>query len=167
MPKKDKEARNKYVRDWKRKKREELGLPKRGKHTRKPRTEEEIKQSKINRKTYEKQYALVHPWKEIPVAIRLLRNARSRSKLNDIEFNITLEDICIPTHCPYLGIELTSSNPKGSSRRNSASLDRIDPTKGYIKGNIQVISHLANTMKNDAPKDLLVAFANSVLKLHG
>jgi hypothetical protein len=29
------------------------------------------------------------------------------------------------------------------------SLDRIDPVLGYVQGNIAVISHLANTLKNN------------------
>ena len=30
------------------------------------------------------------------------------------------------------------------------SLDRIDGAKGYVKGNVRVISHRANMLKNDA-----------------
>ena len=53
---------------------------------------------------------------------------------------------------------------RGTNRMDVASLDRKDPTKGYIKGNIEVISHLANIMKNNANPMLLVSFAQEVLK---
>jgi hypothetical protein len=88
---------------------------------------------------------------------RLLHGAQKRSNLKGLEINIKLEDIIIPPTCIYLGIPLDSTN---------ASLDRIDSTKGYIKGNIQVISALANRMKNDATIEELKAFATGVLKNH-
>ena len=61
----------------------------------------------------------------------------------------------------FLGIEL-----KYLGGEAAPSLDRIDPLKGYVKGNIQVISTKANTMKNNATQDELVRFAEAVLKMY-
>jgi hypothetical protein len=54
------------------------------------------------------------------------------------------------THCPLLGIELTYSKYCGTTPNNYATLDRIDPQKGYVMGNVQIISFRANTLKGDA-----------------
>lgn len=40
----------------------------------------------------------------------------------------------------------------------------IDPTKGYIKGNVEVMSSLANTMKSKATPEQLLHFAQEILK---
>lgn len=78
----------------------------------------------------------------------LLNSARHRAKKRGLEFNITKNDITIPDTCPVFGTTLYSS--KGHVTDNSPTLDRIDNSKGYIKGNIQVISHRANSIKRDA-----------------
>jgi hypothetical protein len=54
------------------------------------------------------------------------------------------------SHCPLMGVELTyvPSNNTGITR-NYATLDRIDSSQGYVPGNIQVLSHRANMLKND------------------
>lgn len=96
---------------------------------------------------------------------KLWKQARDSSKQRELEFTITQEDIIIPTHCPYLGIELTNFIDGGRQDSN-ISLDRIDNTKGYIKDNIQVISSKANFMKRNASIQELVTFARGVLKTH-
>jgi hypothetical protein len=54
-------------------------------------------------------------------------------------------------HCPLLNIELTYKNHEVSKMpKNYATLDKIDPSKGYVVGNLQILSQRANTIKNDA-----------------
>lgn len=92
----------------------------------------------------------------------MLRNARKRAHKYNLEFSITKEDIQVPLICPILNIPLEFGNKKCCG--NSPSLDRITPSKGYIKGNTAVISMLANTMKNSASKEQLETFCKNILK---
>lgn len=64
------------------------------------------------------------------------------------EFSVEFGDIDFPTHCPILGIELNYFNEEGYLD-DSPSFDRIDPLKGYIKGNVAIISMRANRIKNN------------------
>lgn len=73
--------------------------------------------------------------------------AKLRAKKKGLEFNIEIIDINIPEICPILGIPLTKENNKQSD--SSPSIDRIDNSKGYVKGNIQIISWRANNIKGD------------------
>lgn len=79
----------------------------------------------------------------------LLWQARYRAKTEFLEFNLELSDIVIPVLCPYFGVVLAPAAGKGGPRYNSPSLDRIDNAKGYVKGNVEVISYRANALKRD------------------
>jgi len=78
----------------------------------------------------------------------LLRQAKGRAKKSKLLFNLTEEDIFIPDICPVFNIPLVRGN--GKTIENSPSLDRIDSNLGYVKGNIMVMSHKANRLKNNA-----------------
>jgi len=77
----------------------------------------------------------------------LLANARKRAKVFGIPFSIGRDDIKIPKFCPIFGVELIWGD--GQPKFNSPSLDRIDPLRGYVQGNVSVISWRANTIKNN------------------
>jgi hypothetical protein len=83
------------------------------------------------------------------VARYLLALCKARAKKQGIPFNITEDDIRIPSVCPALGIPLVNFTSRGPTD-SSATIDRVDPTKGYVRGNIAVISSLANRIKNNA-----------------
>jgi len=95
----------------------------------------------------------------------ILNRARKNAQKSKIEFNLETEDIYLPTHCKYLGVEL-SYNKIDGSKENYFSIDRIDSSKGYIKDNVQIISRLANTMKNNATHEQLITFSKNILSLH-
>ena len=96
---------------------------------------------------------------------RMLMAAKQRAKNQGLEFNLTIDDIVIPDKCPLLEVPFVAGE-KGNYEY-TPSLDRIDPTKGYIKGNVWVITKRANTMKNNATREELLKFADNIYKYFG
>lgn len=112
---------------------------------------EENKEIKKNKR---KEFRLKNPERTMFIA------AKNRAKEKNLDFNLELSDILIPEFCPILEVQLV---PK---TEYAPSLDRINPIKGYVKGNVQVISRKANIMKNNATKEELVKFAEWVKKVY-
>jgi hypothetical protein len=80
----------------------------------------------------------------------MLERARWRAKKYGLSFNLTINDIHIPSICPLLGIPLrVNRGTTGTSSDNSPSLDRINSENGYTRDNIWVISQKANRIKSD------------------
>jgi len=52
----------------------------------------------------------------------------------------------------------------GKISDNTPSLDRIDSSKGYIKGNVKVISYLANRVKTNATPEIIKTIAGNIDK---
>lgn len=96
----------------------------------------------------------------------MVRNAKARALRNNMDFDITEEDITIPEICPYLKTRIITDHGGGRSGYGP-SIDRVDNSKGYTKDNIEIISDKANKMKHNATKEELISFANYVLEKFG
>ena len=72
------------------------------------------------------------------------------------EFVSYLDEIA-PSKCPVFNKKLFAG--EGKHHDMSPSVDKIIPSRGYVRGNIQVISYLANRMKNNATPTQLKQFS--------
>ena len=98
--------------------------------------------------------------------VQLIRMARNRALKKGIPFSLTLEDFPdgIPKTCPILGTPLQIKGKlKAGGTANAPSLDRIDPSGGYTKDNVAIVSHRANTLKNDMKLTEAVKIADYLL----
>jgi hypothetical protein len=83
---------------------------------------------------------------------QMIVNAKGRASRKGLEFDLSEDDLVIPEFCPILGIPIYVGEGQGP---NSPSLDRIDNDKGYVKGNVHVVSWRANDLKANASLDEL------------
>lgn len=93
----------------------------------------------------------------------MLSAAKSRAKREGKEFNLDASDIIIPDLCPILLIPLRFTGGRQDS--GTPALDRRDNKKGYIKGNVFVISHKANRLKADLSSEDICRLWNYVKDL--
>ena len=86
----------------------------------------------------------------------LLAEARRSAGKRNLDFDLVLSDILVPEYCPAfpnIKLEWVMDNHADCK----PSVDRIDSSKGYTSGNIQIISWLANNIKSShAGTDLLM-----------
>jgi hypothetical protein len=95
-------------------------------------------------------------------------SANARAKRKGIPFTITRDDIrqVWTETCPVFGYSLRRHEGRGA-HRESYSLDRIDNAKGYVPGNIQILSQRANAMKGDGTPEDLLRFADWIYETYG
>lgn len=74
----------------------------------------------------------------------LWHRAKKRAADRGLRFDLVASEIIIPPTCPALGIPLRIGKRRSPS---SPSLDRIEPWRGYVSGNVRVISDRANRLK--------------------
>lgn len=78
--------------------------------------------------------------------LSLHSNAATRCK----DFDLSISDVrkLLKTKkCAYTGVVMTkaeSTPPKNTDR----TIDRLDSTKGYVRGNVFAVTHFANSLKN-------------------
>jgi hypothetical protein len=70
--------------------------------------------------------------------------------------------------CPYTGLAMIL--PKNSADRTKsmkkASLDRIDSSKGYVKGNVEFVCMAINLAKRNYTKEEMVSFLKDTLSVN-
>lgn len=86
-------------------------------------------------------------------------NIRRCANQRDIEFNITIQDIWTQyllqdKRCKLTNLPIKfAKNFKQQKEIQSASLDRIDSSKGYVIGNIQIVHKRVNAMKGNLDQE--------------
>lgn len=90
----------------------------------------------------------------------LCKKTRARAKENNIEHNLDPDYIKsifpLDNCCPVFGFKFGYSN-----YNISASIDRINPKLGYLKGNVQILSRKANSIKSNCDMEELVKIIDS------
>lgn len=86
--------------------------------------------------------------------------ARTRAKYKNLAFDLT-NNYVYELACDLCPIFQEPMSYGGTGRQvwNSASLDRIDPSRGYVQGNVAIISFKANTIKSNANSQEVFAVA--------
>lgn len=101
-------------------------------------------------------------WKMENPAKYLISRTKASAQRRGLVFAISEEDLgALPVHCPILGMELKyAAVGIGNKDPALASIDRIDNSAGYIRGNVVVVSLRANMLKRDATPDELQRLAD-------
>lgn len=94
-------------------------------------------------------------------------DAKQRAKKRGIFNNLVITDIYEiwdkqNGKCAVSGVDMTVDNYSGRISTN-VSIDRIDPTQGYIRSNIQLVCSTVNMMKGSLNMDEFLFFCNEIL----
>ncbi len=92
---------------------------------------------------------------------------KNGAKHRNHEFNITIEYIWElflkqNRRCLLSGIQLNLGDSKKNKNKPTASLDRIDNSKGYVEGNVQWVHVDINFMKQDLSQEELINYCKLI-----
>lgn len=75
---------------------------------------------------------------------------QANAEARGVEFTLTLQsmaNLMKAKKCFYTGITLTEPRPNAQLRGTDRTIDRIDGSKGYVKGNVVACCYAANNLK--------------------
>jgi len=104
-------------------------------------------------------------YKEIPGSYLCV--IKQSAKRRNLEFKLSSEYIWNlyekqNRKCALTG-ELIEFNKTAKDRDGTASLDRIDSSKGYVEGNVQWVHKIINVMKQDLTDKKFIEMCNKVI----
>lgn len=113
-------------------------------------------------------------YKELSGAYWRTLQKRAKERKIDFDDSLTIEDVYKLLEqqnfkCALSGIDITIHRNYKKNQRHlqTASLDRIDSSKGYQKGNIQWVHQKVNIMKNTMSDVEFIGFCRAVVKNSG
>lgn len=91
-------------------------------------------------------------------------SARERAKKKSVPFGLTLSDMeSIWTgNCAVSGLPVSVGRGSGP-KFFSASLDRIEPSRGYVADNVRIVMWSVNAMKGEGTDDDLLMVAKAIV----
>lgn len=97
----------------------------------------------------------------------LLYNSKSSARIREYEWGISIEYLeqlyeAQDGKCALTGEVLSLHRQRRG--RTTISIDRIDNSKGYVEGNIQLITFQANIAKSNYSMDELIEFCRKVVE---
>jgi hypothetical protein len=105
-------------------------------------------------------------------ALRKTKDYRFRDKdhparLNhsDLDIDFLIRIFPKDKKCPVFNFEMDWGGETSKEKDTSPSLDRIDPTKGYTKNNVQWVSNKVNRVKSDQSMKMLIMLGNWAEKI--
>jgi hypothetical protein len=111
----------------------------------------------LREKEYRKKNRLYCQFKQ------LIKCSKARAKKKNLPHDLDIKYLrSIATeYCPYQNVKLRWADDSidenfGTCSANSPSIDRIDDKKGYVRGNVVIVSHRANAIKRDATEQELI-----------
>jgi hypothetical protein len=104
-----------------------------------------------------KKFAAQHLWlrsyRRKNPRLLLYWTSKQTAKDRGWKHTILLKDFPqIPEYCPvfpWVKIKILKGRGRGFKNPTAPSVDRIDSSKGYVKGNVRIISWRANMLRND------------------
>lgn len=124
----------------------------------------------IRKQKYWKTKEVVNLDKFLKILLNGCKSRISRGKMSyrNLKFDLDAEFLknlwtAQNGECAISGIPMTYIHGSGKHTTN-ASIDRIDPLKGYTKDNVQLVCSQVNMMKSNMEMDELYMFCENILK---
>jgi hypothetical protein len=131
------------------------------------------KETEMDRREAYKQRAFenaqqnIGPW----LSVTILTDSAKRARNNGWEFDLDrkyLEELWHSQNglCAVSGVKMqTESGTRSMKNAYRGSLDRIDNSKGYVKGNVRFTTHWVNNAKSTWPDSVFEDFIGNITKI--
>jgi hypothetical protein len=100
-----------------------------------------------------KQHLWLRDYRRKKPRLRLYWTTKQNASLRGLKHTLEFKDFPqIPEYCPvfpWVKIKILKGRGRGFKNPTAPSVDRIDSSKGYVKGNVRIISWRANMLRND------------------